>query len=177
MNSESQKAGPSIWKLGGLTWRELSRRLWVEVYESDLFTRAAALSFYFLLALFPLLLFLTALLGYFADAGTELRENLHSYLSGVVPSSASELIYTTISEINKGAGGGKLSFGLIVALLFASSGMGAVSETLNAAYGLRETRPWWKVRLIAIGLTIALAILILSALTLMLYRSHLLLRA
>jgi membrane protein len=47
--------------------------------------------------------------------------------------------------------------------------MGAVSETLNAAYGVKESRPWWKVRLIAIGLTIALALLILSALVLMLY--------
>ena len=169
MNTEGQKAPPTVWKLGGLTWRELGKRLWIEIYESDLFTRAAALSFYFLLALFPLLLFLTALIGYFADSGTELRENLHSYLSGVVPRSASELIYTTISEINKGAGGGKLSFGLIVALLFASSGMGAVSETLNAAYGVKESRPWWKVRLLAIGLTIALALLILSALVLMLY--------
>ncbi len=169
MNTEGQKARPSIWKLGGLTWRELGKRLWVEVYESDLFTRAAALSFYFLLALFPLLLFLIALLGYFADSGTELRENLHSYLGGVVPRSASELIYTTVSEINKGAGGGKLSFGLIVSLLFASSGMGAVSETLNAAYGVKESRPWWKVRLIAVGLTIALAVLILCALTLMFY--------
>ena len=169
MNTASRKAKPSIWKLGGLTWQALSKRLWVEIYESDLFTRAAALSFYFLLALFPLLLFLIALLGYFADSGTELRENLHSYLGGVVPRSASELIYTTISEINKEAGGGKLSFGLIVALLFASSGMGAVGETLNAAYGIRESRPWWKVRLTAIGLTVALAVLILSALTLMLY--------
>lgn len=169
MNTESQQARPSIWKLGGLTWRELGRRLWVEIYESDLFTRAAALSFYSLLALFPLLLFLTALLGYFADSGTELRENLQRYLGGVVPRSASELIYTTISEINKEAGGGKLSFGLIVSLLFASSGMGAVSETLNAAYGIRESRPWWKVRLTAIGLTAALAVLTLSALILMLY--------
>ena len=169
MNTEGQKVKPSIWKLGGLTWRELGKRLWVEILESDLFTRAAALSFYFLLALFPLLLFLTALLGYFADSGTELRENLHSYLGGVVPRSASELIYTTISEINKGTGSGKLSFGLIVSLLFASSGMGAVSETLNAAYGVRESRPWWKVRLITIGLTVALAVLILSALILMFY--------
>lgn len=169
MNTEGRKVRPSLWKLGGLTWRELGRRLWVEILESDLFTRAAALSFYFLLALFPLLLFLTALLGYFADSGTELRENLHSYLGGVVPRSASELIYTTVSEINKGAGGGKLSFGLIVALLFASSGMGAVSETLNAAYGVRESRPWWKVRLIAVGLTVALAVLILCALIFMFY--------
>jgi membrane protein len=46
--------------------------------------------------------------------------------------------------------------------------MGVVGETLNAAYGVKETRPWWKVRLIAIGLTIALAVLILSALVLLL---------
>jgi membrane protein len=169
MSAESQQAVVSIWRLGGLRWRDLGRRVWLEVFESDLFTRAAALSYYFLLALFPLLLFLTAILGYSADAGTELRANLLGYLGRVVPRSASELIDATIDDIHKGAGGGKLSFGLLAALLFASSGMGAISETLNAAYGVKESRAWWRVRLIAIGLTIALAVLILSALVLVLY--------
>ncbi|MBA2525157.1 MAG: YihY/virulence factor BrkB family protein [Pyrinomonadaceae bacterium] len=169
MNTQDQKDRASIWKLGGLTWRELGRRIWLEIYESDLFTRAAALSYYFLLALFPLLLFLTALLGYFAKAGTELRKNLLSYLGRVVPRSASELIDTTINEISNDAGGGKLSFGLLAALWFASYGMGAVSETLNAAYGVKETRPWWRVRLSAVGLTIVLAVLVISALALVLY--------
>lgn len=152
-----------------MTWRELGRHIWLEIYESDIFTRAAALSYYFLLALFPLLLFLTALFGYFAESGTELRKNLLSYLGHVVPHSASDLINTTINEISKDAGGGKLSFGLLAALWFASYGIGAISETLNAAYGVREVRPWWKTRLIAVFLTIALAVLIISALTLMLY--------
>lgn len=169
MSAEGQKAVASIWRLGGLTWRDLGKRVWLEIYGSDLFTRAAALSYYFLLALFPLILFLVAILGYSADAGTKLRENLLGYLGRVVPRSASDLIYATIDEINKGAGGGKLSFGLLAALLFASSGMGAVSETLNAAYGVKESRPWWRVRLTAVGLTIALAVLILSALILVLY--------
>ena len=169
MSREDQKAVASIWKLGGVTWRELGRRIWLELYASDIFTRAAALSYYFLLALFPLLLFLTALLGYFAEAGTELRKNLLNYLGHVVPRSASDLIYTTINEISKEASGGKLSFGLLAALWFASYGMGAISETLNAAYGVKESRPWWKARLIAVGLTIALAVLIISALALVLY--------
>src|SRR3990172_11159698 len=130
MSAEGQKAVASIWRLGGLSWRELGKRVWLEIHGSDLFTRAAGLSYYFLLALFPLLLFLMAIVGYSADAGTELRENLLSYLGRVVPRSASELIHATIDEINKGAGGGKLSFGLLAALLFASSGMGAISETL-----------------------------------------------
>ena len=159
----------SMWALGGLTWRELGRRVWRTVYEGDFFTRTAALSYYFLLALFPLLLFLTAMLGYFAETGTELRQNLLIYLSKLMPRSASALIRTTVEEITQNAGGGKISFGLLATLWAASYGMGAISETLNVAYGVKETRSWWRVRLLAIGLTIALAAFIISALALVLY--------
>jgi membrane protein len=51
----------------------------------------------------------------------------------------------------------------------ASNGMGAISETLNAAYSVKETRPWWRVRLTSILLTVALSVLILLALTIVLY--------
>jgi len=159
----------SAWELGGLTWKELGRRVWNEIYEGDLLTRAAALSYYFLLALFPLLLFLIAMLGYFAEAGTELRRDMLRYLSTVVPRSASTLIRNTVDEITQNTGGGKLSFGLLAALWAASYGMGAISETLNSAYGVRESRPWWKVKLTAIGLTIVIAVLTIAALTLVLY--------
>ncbi|MBC7910735.1 MAG: YihY/virulence factor BrkB family protein [Pyrinomonadaceae bacterium] len=162
----------SMWKLGGLTWKDLAARVWQQINEDEIFGRAAQLSYFFLLALFPLLLFLTTLLGYFADAGTELRNNLLTYLSAVVPDSASELIHTTVDEISKSAGGGKLSFGVLATLWAASNGMGAISESLNVTYDVKETRPWWKARLVSIVLTIALAILIISALALMLYGSH-----
>jgi len=169
MDRDDQKAIASAWKLGGLTGREVARRVWLDAYEGDLLTRAAALSYYFLLALFPLLIFLTAMLGYFAEAGTELRRNLLNYLASVAPRSASQLVGKTVEEIMEGAGGGKLSFGLLAALWFASFGLGAVGDTLNSAYGVRESRPWWRVRLISIGLTVALAALIISALALVLY--------
>ena len=169
MDRTDQKAIASLWKLGGLTPRELARRVWLEIYEGDLFTRAAALSYYFLLALFPLLIFLTSLLGYFAEAGTELRANLLGYLASVAPRSASQLVRTTVEEITEGATGGKLSFGLVAALWFASFGMGAVGDTLNSAYGVRESRPMWKLRLISLGLTAALAALTILALALVLY--------
>jgi membrane protein len=132
-------------------------------------THAAALSFYFLLALFPLMLFLITILGFFAEAGTELRSQLLGTLSRVVPYSASTLIYTTVDEIGQNADGSKLSFGILTALWIASSGMGAISEALNAMYGVRESRQWWKVRLASVGLTVALAVLIISALLLILY--------
>src|SRR5919199_1218593 len=93
-----------MWKLGGLTWMGLARRIWRETREDDIFGRAA-----------------------------------------------------------------QLSYGFLAALWAASNGMGAISESLNIAYDVEETRPWWKARLIAICLTIALAVLIIIALTLVLY--------
>src|SRR5215207_7434677 len=115
----------SLWTLGGLTWKELARRIWKEINDDDVFGRAAQLSYYFLLALFPLLLFLITLLGYFADAGSELRASLISYLGDVMPQSATELVQTTRDEVSKQKGGGKLSFGVLAALWAASNGMGA----------------------------------------------------
>lgn len=167
--TEFEEVRRSLWKLGDLSWRVLAQRVWLEIYEGSLLTHAAALSFYFLLALFPLMLFLITILGFFAESGTELRQQMLSTLSRIVPYSASTLIYTTVDEIGKNAGGGKLSFGILTALWIASSGMGAISEALNAMYGVRESRPWWKVRLASVGLTVALAVLIISALLLILY--------
>jgi len=159
----------SIWGLGGLTWKELGKRLWAEITDDDVFGRSAQLAYYFLLALFPLLLFLTALLGYFAGEDSELRTDLFRYLATVLPGEASDLISTTIKDVTEGSGGGKLSFGILAALWAASNGMGAIIESLNIAYDVKESRPWWKSRLMAIVLTIALAVLIISALILVLY--------
>ncbi|HEX8852963.1 MAG TPA: YihY/virulence factor BrkB family protein, partial [Pyrinomonadaceae bacterium] len=160
---------PTAWGLGGLTVKELGSRVWAEMQEDEVFGRAAQLSYYFLLALFPLLLFLTALIGYFAGADSELRMNLFEYLRVVLPGEAGDLIQTTVTDVTQGSGGGKLSFGILAALWAASNGMGAVSESLNVAYDVKETRPWWKARLVAVGLTLALAVLIISALVLVLY--------
>lgn len=159
----------SIWKLGGLSLRELALRVWREIYEGILLTHAAALSFYFLLAIFPLLLCIITVIGFFTESGIELRAALLVNLSRILPASASELIYTTVDEIGKNADGGKLSFGLLTALWVASSGMAAITDALNAMYGVKESRAWWKVRLESIGLTIALSVLIISALLLILY--------
>src|SRR5829696_6864147 len=156
----------SIWRLGGLNWRVLARATWHELYAGNLLTHAAALSFYFLFALFPLLIFLVTLLGFFVDSGSNLRSSLFGYLRRVVPSSAFLLINTTLDEISTNAGGARLSLGLIAALWFASLGVAALSESLNAMYGVHETRPWWRVRASAVGLTAALVVLILTALSL-----------
>lgn len=159
----------SLWALGGLSWKELGTRIYREIGKDDVFGRAAQLAYYFLLALFPLLLFLTTLFGYFADSGSELRTNLLNYLGTVVPSSAASLINKTIEGMNENASSGKISFGILATLWAASNGMGAITEALNVAYNVQESRSFLRRRLTAALLTVCLALLILTALILMLY--------
>jgi membrane protein len=145
------------------------KRVAQRIIDDDIFGRAAQLSYYFLLALFPLLLVLINVLGYMAQEGTAFREKLLTYLAALMPRSAIALVRTTLTEISEASGTGKVSFGLLAALWAASNGMGAISDTLNTAYNVKERRPWWKVRIISVCLTIALAVLILAALTIVLY--------
>lgn len=159
----------SIWNLGGLTPLTLGKRVAAEISKDDLSGRAAQLAYYFLLALFPLLIFLISLFGYLAGPGSELRQALMENLSRVMPPTASDMVQKTIDEIVKARGAGKLLFGLLAALWAASNGMGAITETLNVAYNVEETRPWWKRRLVAVGLTIAVSLLVIFSLVLVLY--------
>lgn len=152
-----------------MTWEEFGRRLWARLKRDDVVGRAAQLSFFFVLALFPFLLFLTSLLGYFAGAGTELRADLLRYLSAVVPAKAYTLIYDTLDEITEERGGGKISLGLLAALWAATAGMSAIISALNAAYGVTEARVWWRKRLVSLALTVSLAVFINAALLLLLY--------
>ena len=156
----------SLWKLGGLSWRELGKRVWAEVQGDNVFGRAAELSYYFLLALFPFLIFLTSIIGFVLGSGTGTRHALFEYLARIMPPSAFHLIDNTMTEVSTASGGGKLSFGILAALWAASNGLGAITESLNTAYDLKETRPWWKQRLTAIGLTTALSVFIIGALVL-----------
>src|SRR2546430_5713489 len=106
----------SLWKLGGLSWKNLAKRVWADIGKDDVFGRAAQLSYYFLLALFPLLLFLTSVIGLIMGSGTGLRHSLFNYLSQVLPGSAFQLIDSTMYEISAASSGGKIAFGILAAL-------------------------------------------------------------
>lgn len=159
----------SLWKLGGLSWMQLGKRVWAEINEDDVWGRAAQLAYYFLLALFPLLIFLTAALGLMLGSGEGLRQALFERLSQVMPGSAFQLVDTTMTEITGASNAGKLSFGLLATLWAASNGMGAITQALNVSYDVEESRPWWKQRVVAIALTISLSVMVITALLLMLW--------
>lgn len=162
-----------MWRLGGLSWKELVKRVYHEFWEDRVLGQAAQLSFYFLLALFPLLLFLTSLLGLVLQSDAALHDLLNNYFSTVLPGSVSSLVQGTLEEVTQSSNGGKLSFGLVFSLWAASTGVVAIIDALNIAYEVKEFRPWWKRRLVAVALTIGFVVLIISALALMIYGGRL----
>lgn len=162
----------SLWRLGGLSWLQLAKRVWLEVQEDNVFGRAAELSYYFLLALFPFLIFLTSIIGFVLGSGTGTRHQLFNYLARIMPPSAFQLLDNTMLEVSKSSTGGKLSFGILAALWAASNGLSAITESLNTAYDVTESRPWWKQRLTAISLTVALSVFIIVALVLVVAGGH-----
>jgi len=153
--------------------RVLTLRVWKRIQDDDTFDQAAQLSYYFLFAIFPFLLLLTTLFGLLTKTGSEINENLLSYARQVLPYNAFELVVTTMRELQTGAGGGKLSIGILATLWAASSGVSGLIDGLNRAYQVKETRPWWKARLIAMGLTILLPVFAAAALILVLYGTRL----
>jgi len=158
----------SLWTRAGLSWRELALRIYRQISEDALLGHCAELAYYFLFSIFPLLLFLTTLLGYLAQANAELRVNLFTFIARIAPSGEiTRLLADTLQEITAGRGKTKLSLGLVGAIWVASNGMGAIGGTLNTAYGFRETRRWWRRRLIAIVLTTAFSLLLVSALVIL----------
>src|SRR5215471_6647112 len=154
----------TIWSLGGLTAKQLAKKVIQGINDDFLLDRAAALGFNFILALFPFLVFLLAVFGLFASHARDLQTNLLNHLSQVLPPAAFTVISHTLTEISRNSGGGKLTVGIALTLWFASGGMASMISSLDGAYEVKESRSWFKVRAIALGLTTAISILVFVAL-------------
>lgn len=149
--------------------KEYIKRVYQKFVAEDVTTNAAQVAFYFIFALFPLLLFLLNIIGLFLGAAEDVQKELFVYLEQVVPSSALKLIQDTITEITADGGGGKLTFGALLALWSASAGVDNIRIALNDVYDLEETRPWWKYKLTCLLLTLGIALLIFLALGIVFY--------
>ena len=158
------------WKLGGLSWQELGARLWREAQNDELLGRAAQLGFYLVLALFPALLFSTALLGLFPLQ--PIIPELLTYLRDVLPADALSLLEKYLQQVMEGSGGSLLSLGLVGALWATSSGLTAIMDALTVVYDTKETRTLWKIWVTALAMTIGLAGFIILATALVLVGEH-----
>jgi len=149
-----------------LTWSELARRTWREVGKDDVLGLAAQLSYYSFLALFPALLFLLALASFFPLSN--ITDDVGRSLGPFVSPQVLELIQEQMHRLANGQNGGLLTFGVAAALWSSSAALVSIVGALNRAYDIDEGRPWWKVRLLAMGLTLATALIVLVALSLVL---------
>jgi len=153
----------------GVKLKQLALRTWQESIEDDVLGSAARLAYYFLLALFPLLIVLTSAIGFLPGV----QDSLLTQLARVAPPEVMTLVRETMSDVVSNRSGGLLSLGLIASLWSASSGIASLMDALNKAHGARETRPFWKRRLKAIALTFATALLVIVGSLLIMVGHHL----
>jgi membrane protein len=144
---------------------ELVKRTAKEVIDDDCLGMAAQLAYYLVLALFPALIVIVALVSYLPWS---VLDELVNVINRVAPGEIVQMVRDQITELATGNSGGLLTVGVLGALWTSSSALTAIVSTLNRAYEVTESRPWWKVRLIAMGLTIGMALFIIGAMVLLL---------
>jgi membrane protein len=122
---------------------------------------AGALTFYSILALFPFLLFMVALASKVVTPAT--TQALLDQVAMVAPEQVTHLVEDRVYSLQHGPTRSILTVGFVGALWAASSGMAALITALNRAYGVRETRPFWRVRALAIAATFVAVLLTVVA--------------
>jgi membrane protein len=142
---------------------ELIKRTVKEVLDDDCMSIAAQLAYYFALALFPALLFIVALASYLPY---NVINDVVGALAPIAPPEVLTIIRKQLESIVAGEQTSLLTIGVLGALWSSSGAMTSIVSALNRAYDIPETRPWWKVRLVAIGLTLALVIFVLLSFSL-----------
>lgn len=126
---------------------------------------AAALSYYFVLSVFPSLIFLSAIVGWLREQ--HLFGSVLALMSRLLPPDTMHIVYSVLQDVLSHHRATLLSFSMIGTIWVASSGFAAMIEALDIAYDAEDNRPYWKTRLLAIGLAAISGTLLLIALVVM----------
>jgi len=133
-----------------------------DVNEKHIMAFAAALSYYFVLSVFPLLIFMSAVIAYLPVSS--LFNQIVGVLASVVPPDSIGMVRKVLAQVLLSRHGGLLTFGIVFTIWSASSGFAAMIEALNVTYDVPETRRIWTTRALAVGLTFLVGILLALAL-------------
>jgi membrane protein len=136
-----------------------------EIFEDSLLSKASALAYNFLLALFPGTLFLFTLIAYIP--GDKFQAKLLELIHTVLPTYAYLAFETTIEDIVKHQNAGLLSLGFLTALYFATNGVSNLMRAFNDSSLILEKRTWLKRRMIAMTLTVVISIALIVAIAIM----------
>ncbi|PNZ70818.1 YihY/virulence factor BrkB family protein [Staphylococcus croceilyticus] len=122
---------------------------------------AAQMTYHFVLALFPMLIFLLTLLPLFNLDQKQITDLLSN-----APAETSTIIKSVISDVTKNSSGGLLSIGLILAIWSASNGMTAIMNSFNVAYDVEDSRNGILLKILSVVFTVVLGVVFLAAMTL-----------
>jgi membrane protein len=141
-----------------LTWRELIKRTYKETMADQGLGLAAQLAYYFFLALFPTILCVVALASFLPLQN--FTDEMVALAGRFAPAEMLTVIRNQMVRLANANDGGVFSIGLLGALWSSSAALVAMIDAMNRAYDIEEGRPWWKVRITGILLTISLAVFI-----------------
>jgi membrane protein len=136
-----------------------------DVVRNHSLQMAAALAYYFVLSLFPALIFLSAIVAYLPVP--DLFNQALALMARFLPADAMGLVQRVLADVISPNKGTFLSLGVLGTLWAASGGFAAMIEALNIAYDVKDDRPFWKTRPLAIGLAVLTGTLLLIALSVM----------
>ncbi|MEW2560656.1 MULTISPECIES: YihY/virulence factor BrkB family protein [Streptomyces] len=167
---EEAGPGPEVEREAPDTPTRLPRRAWGGVFkgavrefkDDELTDRAAALTYYGVLSLFPALLVLVSLLGLTGKSATDkVLDNLRQ----LTPGSARDIITRAVEQLQGNAGTGSLMaiVGLVLAVWSASGYIAAFIRAANRVYDMPEGRPVWKILPLRVALTVVLMILAVAS--------------
>ena len=142
--------------------KEFSKGFMERFKEDNVTLLAAALAYYFLLAVFPLLIVAFAIIPYFNISA----DDAMGFITSVVPGELASVFQDNIVNLVETPRGGLLTVGIIGALWSASNGINAFIKASNEAYDVEEDRSFIIVRLIAFGLTLAMILAVIVAILL-----------
>jgi membrane protein len=145
------------------------RTIYNDVYDEHFCVFAAGLSYYFVLSLFPLIVSMASRLVPIPH----LFEGLLSVMARLVPGDGMSLVRNILSDVISHKHTHFLTLGLVFTIWTASSGVAAMIDGFGVVYRVRETRPFWKTRPIALGLTLLAGSLLLMAVGLMVEGTYL----
>jgi membrane protein len=147
---------------------EFAKKVWAEVTKDDVFTWGSALAYAWIFAIFPFMIFLLTLAPYLpGNVKKEAIDGVKNVASSSVGGTTADQVASSVNDVMSHQKGGLLSVGLILALWGASGGMSMTMSALDKAYYVQCTRSFIKQRAVAIGLTVATAVLILVVLFLL----------
>src|SRR5881227_3665474 len=151
-----------------MTVRGIKEALWrtgEDVGKKHTLQMAAALSYYYVLSIFPALIFLSAVVAYLPVANV--FDQAISLIGSFMPPDSMALVRKVLADVITPNRGTFLSFGILGTLWAASGGFAAAIEALNIAYDVEDDRPFWKTRPLAVGLALVTGVLMLVALSVM----------